>query len=342
MLYLIHFEVRQPDGSSLSELQDIWYRELVAREPHGPGIVQSFKAMGRRTIFVVADFPDEGALDEALARLPIVEEFGSAVEIEHIPPWPFDDPGGPGQTLARPAEEPAQPGVPGRASIEPEEVIRPEQTDEEPEQVPEPEEPARPAVPERTPTKPAGKLPVAEASIDREAPPREEPLAVEPGQPEDVSATGLIRTLDAPRQAPTDQDAPQEEAPVTGVLRSLDALEQDPAAVKPGALSGTRISLQVQSGSSSGEVFEVVGRAGATIGRSPDNSIQLSGDSKISRRHVRIEFKDGDHWLTDLGSSYGTFVNQARLNAPRQLRSGDVIEVGATRMTVSLVVEPAE
>lgn len=383
MLYLIRFEVRQTDGISLSELREIWRRELVAREPRGSGFVQSFKTMGRRTIFVIADFPDDEALDGALAALPIVEELGSAVEIELIPAWPFDDPGVPGQTLTHPVEEPAQPDVPGRASTEPEDSIRSEQTGEEP---------------ERTPAELASEPPVAaEALSDRESPretpppSREEPPAAESGQPEDVSATGLVRSPDAPGLAPAGQDTPQEpaaaepeppeetsvtgliqivdapgqapaepaaragagqqeepseevagqpeETSVTSVLRSLDKPEQE-AAVKSGALLDFRVSLQVQSGSASGEVFEVVGRVGATIGRSPDNSIQISGDSKISRRHVRIEFRDGDYWLTDLGSSYGTFVNQARLSAPHQLRSGDVIELGATRLGVTLEAEP--
>ena len=134
------------------------------------------------------------------------------------------------------------------------------------------------------------------------------------------SITGTIRSLDAAEGA--EQPA---EGQITGMIRSLDAPKVSPA---------TRVFLRIVDGPAAGETFEV-GRAGATMGRSPENQIQKN-DEKLSRRHAGIEFRDGSFWLSDLRSSNGTFVNQNRLNAPHRLRSGDVIKLGGMRLSVTL------
>ena len=96
--------------------------------------------------------------------------------------------------------------------------------------------------------------------------------------------------------------------------------------------------LQASAGPAQGTTFEV-SEAGATLGRSRDNPIPIL-DEELSRRHARIEFKDGAYWLTDLGSTNGTFVNQTRLSAPHRLQSGDVIELGTTRLNVTIEAKP--
>jgi serine phosphatase RsbU (regulator of sigma subunit) len=64
-----------------------------------------------------------------------------------------------------------------------------------------------------------------------------------------------------------------------------------------------------------------------TIGRSPDQTLAFA-DSSLSRRHARISVIGGDVVAEDLGSTNGTFVNGARLQAPRPLNHGSVIRVG--------------
>ena len=52
----------------------------------------------------------------------------------------------------------------------------------------------------------------------------------------------------------------------------------------------------------------------AAIGRHGKNDLVLV-DSLVSRNHCLIEKRDGDSWaLVDLGSSFGTFVNEERVN----------------------------
>ena len=79
-----------------------------------------------------------------------------------------------------------------------------------------------------------------------------------------------------------------------------------------------------------------------TVGRSPDCDLVLS-DSQASRRHARLELREGRWWLQDLDSANGTFVNRQRL-APAQpapLSSGDVIAIGNSVFT-ALLQAPAQ
>ena len=66
-----------------------------------------------------------------------------------------------------------------------------------------------------------------------------------------------------------------------------------------------------------------------TIGRGQDNDVPLDDDF-ASARHARIEPRRDGVWVTDDGSTNGTFVNGARLSKPRKLKPGDVIRIGNT------------
>jgi pSer/pThr/pTyr-binding forkhead associated (FHA) protein len=72
------------------------------------------------------------------------------------------------------------------------------------------------------------------------------------------------------------------------------------------------------------------------IGRAADADICISEDMKISRRHVLIGFKGDGFQVSDLGSSNGTFVNDARINRARII-TGDVIRIGNTQLQVTLL-----
>ncbi len=77
-----------------------------------------------------------------------------------------------------------------------------------------------------------------------------------------------------------------------------------------------------------------VERSGATVGRGQENGIRLD-DLSVSRKHARIAYRQGAYWLSDLGSMGGTWVDGARLNAPRRLAAGQVIDIGLCRLTVT-------
>ncbi|HKP45391.1 MAG TPA: FHA domain-containing protein [Pyrinomonadaceae bacterium] len=77
-----------------------------------------------------------------------------------------------------------------------------------------------------------------------------------------------------------------------------------------------------------------IGRWDADGGVFPD--VDLDSDdpeAKVSRRHARIIYRDGQYFLEDLGSTNGTFVNRGKRLLPgtRQvLNDGDEIIVGKT------------
>ena len=78
-----------------------------------------------------------------------------------------------------------------------------------------------------------------------------------------------------------------------------------------------------------GKEFET-GPVPVTIGRSGENTISLDGDEFASGHHARIESQRDGVWILDLGSTNGTFVNGERVEARRQLRRGDLVQIGDT------------
>lgn len=76
------------------------------------------------------------------------------------------------------------------------------------------------------------------------------------------------------------------------------------------------------------------GMPAAVVGRSSHAEVGLL-DPEVSRRHARLEFARGVVYLTDLGSSNGTFLNGKRIkNEGIEVRAGDDIDVGNSRLTV--------
>ncbi|MFH1919144.1 MAG: FHA domain-containing protein, partial [Planctomycetota bacterium] len=65
------------------------------------------------------------------------------------------------------------------------------------------------------------------------------------------------------------------------------------------------------------------------IGRSPGNDIVLA-DKLVSGFHARIIFQDGAWVFEDLGSTNGSFTNEA-LQERATLKHGDFIRIGHTR-----------
>jgi pSer/pThr/pTyr-binding forkhead associated (FHA) protein len=69
------------------------------------------------------------------------------------------------------------------------------------------------------------------------------------------------------------------------------------------------------------------------IGRAATCTIQLS-DSYVSEQHARI-FRQGDGWVVaDMGSTNGTYLNQAKVTSPAPLAPGDQLGIGKTVVEV--------
>ncbi len=65
------------------------------------------------------------------------------------------------------------------------------------------------------------------------------------------------------------------------------------------------------------------------VGRGADNEIVLDGDS-VSRRHAQFERKGENWYLSDVGSTNGTYCNDEQIQGAVTLRNGDRVKVGPT------------
>ena len=81
-----------------------------------------------------------------------------------------------------------------------------------------------------------------------------------------------------------------------------------------------------------------LGATTTSLGRRDSNSVILKHDAYISGLHAEITSSDDGLFLTDLGSTNGTFVNKTKLspNSPQLLNDGDIVQLGQTDYTFKL------
>jgi pSer/pThr/pTyr-binding forkhead associated (FHA) protein len=73
------------------------------------------------------------------------------------------------------------------------------------------------------------------------------------------------------------------------------------------------------------------------VGRTREAELFLR-DPEVSRRHARFESQNRVLYVEDLKSSNGTFLNGRRITETIELREGDTIDVGTTRLVVRSVL----
>ncbi len=104
--------------------------------------------------------------------------------------------------------------------------------------------------------------------------------------------------------------------------------------------TGEHATLIIERGGEIGTEFPLaadesnIGRWDADNGIFPDVDLDSHDpEAKVSRKHARIIFKDGQYFLEDLGSTNGTFVNRGRRlipGSPHLINEADEIIVGKT------------
>ena len=153
--------------------------------------------------------------------------------------------------------------------------------------------------------------------------------AVEPVEtPRVETIAAAEEAVPALQAAPAAQVAPVAE-PAPSMAEAAVLARPTISAPAPGV--GLVLRLETERGSRS--TFEVT-KSGATIGRGPESTIQLA-DLSVSRKHARITYKQGAYWLSDLGSMGGTWVDGTKLAAPRRVATGQTIDIGVCRLTVT-------
>ena len=68
---------------------------------------------------------------------------------------------------------------------------------------------------------------------------------------------------------------------------------------------------------------------GVVIGRQANLAVTLDS-AAVSRRHARLTWEGDQVFVEDLGSSNGTYVNEAKILRRTRLRSGDCLRIGAS------------
>ena len=79
---------------------------------------------------------------------------------------------------------------------------------------------------------------------------------------------------------------------------------------------------------------EIAVATATRVGRGVENGIRLDGDDFVSNRHATIEPRVDGLWVSDVGSTNGTFVNGSRVTEWRLLQDGDVVRIGQTDLRV--------
>ena len=99
-----------------------------------------------------------------------------------------------------------------------------------------------------------------------------------------------------------------------------------------------RITLSVTEGPHAGQAFAFDGHDTFLVGRSKRAHFRLpSKDRYFSRIHFLIEVNPPSCCLMDMSSSNGTFLNGRRVTEAIEVREGDEIDVGTTRIVVTSV-----
>lgn len=86
-------------------------------------------------------------------------------------------------------------------------------------------------------------------------------------------------------------------------------------------------ALEIMKGPESGRMLPLAA-GNTTLGRVAGNS-HVVGDATVSRQHAKVFLRDGRHWIADLNSSHGTFVNGAKVTL-QTLTDGDEVRLGTT------------
>jgi hypothetical protein len=156
--------------------------------------------------------------------------------------------------------------------------------------------------------------------------------------PEDGEPEPLKKPEPPPVQVPpgTCEFCGQPKDPVTGAcacdLASNGAANAFAPAFAAGPASATRSAgptLVGISGPAAGRTFPLAPNE-MVMGRDASCDIALSGDTMVSRKHVRLIPMNGAYSVRDEGSSNGTYLNGARITEA-SLHDGDELGVGQTR-----------
>ena len=175
-----------------------------------------------------------------------------------------------------------------------------------------------PAAPAPAPSKPAVPPPAAPAPLV--APMADFEMAVpKPAMPE--PATDPRPPAAAPASAPMSAPAPAAApaAPSRGALATLDVLNE-------GLLKGQRFEIRHPL---------------AHVGRGDHNDVVITEES-VSDSHAKLQKREGRWFVSDVGSTNGTYVAGRRLESEQELTAGADLRFGGVKVRFQPLADRAE
>ena len=168
-------------------------------------------------------------------------------------------------------------------------------------------------------------------------PPPPVPIAHDPTPAPAPMAPPAAAAVVAPIPAPPPVEAPRQptEEPIfIAPTVATDSLEDraDAADAESGRLDlaanlDPRLVVEASPALEVGRVIALEG--GVTIGRSEAAELSIS-DQFVSHMHARILRRGAYHFVEDLGSTNGTFLNDRRIDSDAQLKVHDALRIGQT------------
>src|SRR3954451_7260922 len=103
-----------------------------------------------------------------------------------------------------------------------------------------------------------------------------------------------------------------------------------------------KLTVSINDGSLSGQSFELE-TGFLTIGRGENCSIRFNPQREriASKQHAFIEARADGFYLSDNQSTNGTLLNGEKIESPRKLSSGDVIQFGRNGSTSVVTISTA-
>ncbi|MEM7275303.1 MAG: FHA domain-containing protein [Actinomycetota bacterium] len=142
------------------------------------------------------------------------------------------------------------------------------------------------------------------------------------GTPAVAEAPPMVRLESSPRVAPApifDADP----SPGSGFDGSFGPAPNRPIGPNTTIISDSTLRLNV-----AGQDYSFLPGAEITVGRDPACLVQLDEQhSLVSRRHLRIDYRDGHWWLEDF-SSKGTFVNHRQIKGRYKAEGAFIVNLG--------------
>lgn len=151
-------------------------------------------------------------------------------------------------------------------------------------------------------------------------PKKKKPEKVSESKPDDDSISKILQDIPIEEATAEPKAAPSIKEEATGPKLESSGVDQE-------------ASLLLIEGEL--EDHEIILSENTSFGRSPSNDVVLK-ETKVSRQHCAINFRDGNYVLVDLKSANGVLVNEEKVEEAA-LRDGDELRIGSFKFQFNLL-----